>query len=72
MSWKVRRDQAIALAYCFMMIGSASVNDQERTQIASYRPEIDGLRALAVVAVIIFHFNKDMLPNGYLGVDVFL
>lgn len=55
-----------------MMIGSASVNDQERTQIASYRPEIDGLRALAVVAVIIFHFNKDMLPNGYLGVDVFL
>jgi peptidoglycan/LPS O-acetylase OafA/YrhL len=37
----------------------------------SYRPEINGLRALAVVAVIINHFNKDILPSGYLGVDIF-
>lgn len=37
-----------------------------------YRPEIDGLRALAVVAVIINHFNKALLPSGYLGVDIFL
>ena len=36
-----------------------------------YRPEIDGLRAFAVVAVIINHFNKDLLPGGYLGVDIF-
>ncbi len=36
-----------------------------------YRPEIDGLRAFAVLAVIINHFNKDMLPGGYLGVDIF-
>ena len=36
-----------------------------------YRPEIDGLRALAVTAVIINHFNKDLLPSGYLGVDIF-
>ncbi len=36
-----------------------------------YRPEIDGLRALAVVAVIIHHFSRDALPSGYLGVDVF-
>lgn len=36
-----------------------------------YRPEIDGLRALAVVAVIIHHFSRDVLPSGYLGVDVF-
>ncbi len=38
---------------------------------SSYRPEIDGLRAVAVVAVIINHFNKDILPSGYLGVDIF-
>ena len=38
---------------------------------SSYRPEIDGLRAFAVVAVIINHFNKEILPNGYLGVDIF-
>ena len=38
---------------------------------SSYRPEIDGLRAFAVVAVIINHFNKNILPGGYLGVDIF-
>ena len=36
-----------------------------------YRPEIDGLRAFAVVTVIINHFNKNILPGGYLGVDIF-
>ena len=37
----------------------------------NYRPEIDGLRAFAVLAVIINHFSKDILPGGYLGVDIF-
>ena len=37
----------------------------------AYRPEIDGLRAFAVVAVVLNHFNKDLLPSGYLGVDIF-
>ncbi|MEH1805682.1 acyltransferase family protein [Nostoc sp.] len=37
----------------------------------SYRPEIDGIRAFAVIAVIINHFNKELLPSGYLGVDIF-
>jgi peptidoglycan/LPS O-acetylase OafA/YrhL len=36
-----------------------------------YRPEIDGLRAIAVLSVIISHFNKDILPGGHLGVDIF-
>src|SRR6478609_198256 len=36
----------------------------------SYRPEIDGLRALAVIAVIMFH-AKIALSGGYLGVDIF-
>lgn len=36
-----------------------------------YRPEIDGLRALAVLAVIINHFNGNIFPGGYLGVDIF-
>ncbi len=36
-----------------------------------YRPEIDGLRAIAVVAVIIFHLNATWLRGGFLGVDVF-
>jgi peptidoglycan/LPS O-acetylase OafA/YrhL len=41
------------------------------TQSLGYRPEIDGLRAMAVIAVIANHFNKNILPSGYLGVDIF-
>lgn len=37
----------------------------------AYRPEIDGLRAVAVVAVIIFHLKPTFLSGGFLGVDVF-
>jgi peptidoglycan/LPS O-acetylase OafA/YrhL len=40
-------------------------------QVSSYRPEIDGLRAIAVISVIVNHFNKALLPSGYLGVDIF-
>ena len=36
-----------------------------------YFPEIDGIRAFAVTIVIINHFNKDFLPSGFLGVDIF-
>lgn len=32
---------------------------------------LDGIRALAVVAVLVFHANHDWLPGGYLGVEVF-
>lgn len=38
---------------------------------ADYRPDIDGLRAVAVLAVVIFHLNKEWLPGGFAGVDVF-
>jgi len=41
------------------------------TSGTNYRPEIDGLRAVAVLAVIANHFNEDILASGYLGVDVF-
>ena len=48
-----------------------SVHANSASKTSRYRPEIDGLRAFAVVAVIINHFNKDILPGGYLGVDIF-
>lgn len=37
----------------------------------AYRIDVDGLRALAVLAVIVYHFNKAWLPGGFLGVDIF-
>jgi len=36
-----------------------------------YRSEIDGLRAVAVVPVILFHAGLDLFSGGYVGVDVF-
>jgi len=36
-----------------------------------YRPDIDGLRALAVVSVMIYHLEPRWLPGGFMGVDVF-
>lgn len=36
-----------------------------------YRPDIDGLRAVAVVAVVINHLAPTLLPGGYVGVDIF-
>ena len=36
-----------------------------------YRRDIDGLRALAVLSVVIFHAFPEMLPGGFVGVDIF-
>ena len=36
-----------------------------------YLPGLDGMRALAVVAVMIYHTNNGWLPGGFIGVEVF-
>ena len=36
-----------------------------------YFPEIDGLRAIAVVSVLFFHFHIPFFNGGFVGVDVF-
>ena len=40
-------------------------------QARLFRTDINGLRAVAVIAVVLFHFNPTWLPGGFAGVDVF-
>ena len=38
---------------------------------SGYRPDIDGLRAVAVTAVVAYHMNHSWVPGGFVGVDIF-
>jgi peptidoglycan/LPS O-acetylase OafA/YrhL len=39
--------------------------------LVAYRPDVDGLRAVAIVSVVAFHANQAYLPGGFTGVDIF-
>ena len=42
-----------------------------RSQASGYRADIDGLRALAVVSIVLFHLDERWVPGGFVGVDIF-
>lgn len=49
----------------------ATARDVKLPADSVYRPDIDGLRAMAIIPVLVFHLFPEWLPGGYLGVDVF-
>jgi peptidoglycan/LPS O-acetylase OafA/YrhL len=51
--------------------GDSSVDRLDRLTYPDYRPDIDGLRAIAVLAVIGFHAFPAWIRGGFVGVDVF-
>ena len=51
--------------------GSERMEPRKNGTRFEYRPQIDGLRAIAVVFVVLFHCNVTIASGGYIGVDVF-
>jgi peptidoglycan/LPS O-acetylase OafA/YrhL len=50
---------------------SPSPTSSEHNFRPNYRPDVDGLRALAILPVVGFHALPDWVPGGFVGVDVF-
>ena len=49
----------------------ASIETTPIEKTSKYRPELDGVRCVAVLMVIIYHVGFKWLPGGYLGADIF-
>ena len=48
-----------------------SVDDESRSAKTGFRADIEGLRAVAVLAVVLFHADVPGIGGGFIGVDVF-
>lgn len=71
---RLRSCGALILKSMMMQLALCAIIPRFKKQVPfamEFRKDINALRSLAVLAVIIFHFNSDYLPGGFAGVDVF-
>jgi peptidoglycan/LPS O-acetylase OafA/YrhL len=64
-----KQNRACYIQSASRLVPKASKTHEEMSM--QYRPEIDGLRALAVIPVILFHAGFQEVSGGFIGVDIF-
>jgi peptidoglycan/LPS O-acetylase OafA/YrhL len=68
----VVRDRTVAAVRGGVPVDSVARSEPEAGSVRlPYLPGLDGLRALAVVAVLLYHADLSWLPGGFLGVEIF-
>lgn len=59
------------MAHIYCALSTITINLVNHFDKPMYRPDIDGLRAVAVLSVVAFHVFPDQIKGGFVGVDIF-